>query len=415
MFQLKTFTDTIKPVMIFNIMLGNGSIAPFKNDRANTIAEIVYLFISLTIFNYLCYVQHLYEKSMIPQKILVNYTFAFIWWFTTYVTITIVIIITKFQTKKVREILNAVEKIDNQMETIGLRRQLWAQFKSQMFYLCMWLCQFFIYTMITYFLRMRPNAPFEHKILLSVAVHVVQHLIVPTELSFVAHVRQLNELLEEMIETLDRPLSERLIEESDGRLIQRRSKNDLRGNVEIIMKARKYHLELIELARRTNKFYGLKLLLVALSALVSIMIVLYKFNCFIWYPMAKTELSREAVSMAMYAVLISMWIVFLHGNCIYTTNEAKAAGFLLCRLYDSSTSTKFRAEVQNFTQQVLRNPLMFSVLGLVDFNRSFLPSLAGSIFAYLFVIVQLASTQWYFEQESAANATDMNLTLIVDN
>ncbi|XP_076381439.1 uncharacterized protein LOC143260295 [Megalopta genalis] len=277
-----------------------------------------------------------------------------------------------------QDIIDVVEKIDDEMETIGLRKQHWAQIK--------------------------PTAPTKQKILISLGSSLPHNITMAVQLSFIIWVRyigvkfrQVNKLLEAMIEALDLPKPRRFLGEADDRLIERETRNDLRGNVQKIMIAKKCHLDLVWAAKRVNKFYGFQLVLVTLVELMLLIIPLFMLNFMIWNHLPKEDVLFDGFPALIVIFVIWMRIVHLHGNCIHTTNEAKAAGFLLCRLYDSSTTTKFRAEVQNFTQQVLQTPLVFS--------------LAGSIFAYLFVIVQLASTQWYLRQELSWNATDLNATL----
>ncbi|XP_076646986.1 uncharacterized protein LOC143355738 [Halictus rubicundus] len=299
-----------------------------------------------------------------------------------------------------QDLIEAIDKVDQEMQAIGLPSQYPIEFKIQMCHLSLWFVNVTVNLLVTLIFRMEPNAPILKKITVTLGKNIMHIMLITVQLSFtvwVGHIgmkfRQLNQLLEEMIETFEHSVPKRFLEINDRQIQNRRPPNihAVEGSVETITKAKNCHLDLIKIARRINKFYGMQLLLTTLIWLLTIVTLLYILNFCIWQTRFKVHLFYEIGPVILWLMLTILRIIYLHSMCMQTSNEAGKTGFLLCRLYSSSTSVQFRSEVQHFTTQVLTDPLVFNVCGLVDIDL--ILQLVGSIFTYLIVIIQLAGPE----------------------
>ncbi|XP_076293124.1 uncharacterized protein LOC143215153 [Lasioglossum baleicum] len=423
MFRPKTFSETIRPVLLLNILFGTGSFVVSKKQKVSKYVESVYTVVAWISFNVVLMMQLVYRNAVLPKTIGVNKIVIALWSTIMYATVTVLIFITKFKMKSTQDLIEAVDQIDQKMQSIGLPSQYPIQYKHQMYYIGCWLAHVTMSWIVTLIFRINPNAPIVDRIILTIGLNHIQTILTVVQLSFtlwIGHIRmkftQLNHLLEEMIEMTDQSGPKQFLEVHNSQ-VQKRRRQDVhavKGNVDTITKAKNYHLELIAITRRLNKFYGMQLLLTTLNWLLTTVTLLYMFNFCIWQPLSRAETFEELGAVIIWIILNMLRMIHLYSNCVQTSNEAGKAGFLLCRLYNSSTSIEFRAEVQNFTHQVQENPLVLNVCGLVDIDRTFLTSdifqVMGSIFAYLLVIVQLAFTPVNNRRNIAANATDVNVT-----
>ncbi|XP_078034226.1 uncharacterized protein LOC144468544 [Augochlora pura] len=357
---------------------------------------------------------------VLPSSVDVNFVLFIVWSTCSFVIFLALTVVTKFDKENIHDLIKTIQNVDDQMAAIGLPKQYSSQYKHQIinfFYLVMYQLICFTLTWKTYFVW---DVPLLAHIFLSIAINWVPMLILIGHLSFCVWIRyvhtklsQLNCLLAEMIDVLDTPKSERLREIINGCPVGGRcGRLELRGNVGIIAKVKKYHLDWIKIARRVNSFYGIHILASTSFSFLTILYSLYVLNCLL-LRQSNEDASLSTISANLTGLLIdTVRMIHLHCKCRKTSNEARKTGYLLCLLYDSSTSEKFRDEVQNFTQQVLENPLVFTICGFVDLDRSFLANLFGSVCTYVFIILQLR-TQNLFDRQVFEGTTNGNVSSII--
>ncbi|XP_076647224.1 uncharacterized protein LOC143355893 [Halictus rubicundus] len=309
------------------------------------------------------------------------------------------------------DMITVLEEIDQKMDTIGLPKQHWSQCKYQMFIFCEWLVYILVHVTVEWKFSFTPFIPVFDKILLSLSLNAVPILTMTTYLSFSIWIRyiqtklsQLNYLMEEMIDSSG---PKRFLQITDCQIKRGRCMNVrlVKGNVQIIMKAKECHLELVRIARRVNKYFGMNLLSSLTTSITIIIAMLYTINFSIWYSLSGDDLLVDTFPLVIWILMNTTAMIHLYWYCMHTSNEAGKAGYLLCRLYDSSTSMEFRIEVQRFTQQVQQNPLVFNVCGLVDIDDTFLTSTVGWVFTYIVVILQLQTQS--MQQKLDANSTSV--------
>ncbi|XP_033336319.2 uncharacterized protein LOC117226266 [Megalopta genalis] len=419
MLRPKTFGETIGPILLANVLFGVGCIGHVRKRGAKRSVKIVYFLVAISALA--CTIFYQYRLSamyMLPPKVDLNLVFLTVWFSCTCIVVLVLIVATKFGDENVHDLIETIENVDEQMATIGLPKQYSSQYKYQMINFVLLLVYVFLYVTITWISDFKPNISIQAHVFLSVSLNLVSILSLMGHLSFCVWIRyvrtklyQLNCLLAEMIDVLDAPKSERLREMIGGCPIRRRSgRHELRGNVQIIAKVKKYHLDWIKIARRVNRFYGIHVLASTSISFMTILYVLFILNCLLLRQSSADASLLEICSGLTVLSLDCVRVIHLHSKCRKTSDEARKTGYLLCLLYDSSTGEKFRAEVQNFTQQVLENPLVFTICGLVDFDRSFLANLFGSICTYVFVILQLRTQNMIGRRLSEAT-TSANVTL----
>ncbi|XP_015182055.1 PREDICTED: putative gustatory receptor 28b [Polistes dominula] len=66
-------------------------------------------------------------------------------------------------------------------------------------------------------------------------------------------------------------------------------------------------------------------------------------------------------------------------------------GDALCELYEPSTSTEFRAEIRDFTLQLLQNPLSFTSCGLFYLNHTLIRNVITTVTTYLVILIQVGN------------------------
>ncbi|KAI4489495.1 hypothetical protein M0802_011030 [Mischocyttarus mexicanus] len=237
-------------------------------------------------------------------------------------------------------------------------------------------------------------------------------LLLITELTFTFWIRfiklefsQLNELLKSMLTTtIDSPQHKRII------LMRNNRQNDsasadihltYKSNEDVIKikKAKKVHMELIKCAKNINSAYGLHILLSVSTSTILITILSYNlYNNLItetYKPSAIISLIYWILFYVMKVIVIShlcaTTVAELYINSIYFILHASNIGDIICDLYIPTTSKEFRAEISEFTVQLIQNPLSFTSCGFFHVDHSLIRNLIGSVTTYLVILIQVGN------------------------
>ncbi|KAI4479092.1 hypothetical protein M0804_011231 [Polistes exclamans] len=169
-----------------------------------------------------------------------------------------------------------------------------------------------------------------------------------------------------------------------------------------IQKIREIHLELIKCARNINDAYGFHILLS-----VTTTIIIFITSAYYLYNYILTE-DYDQISLYIYWNIY--FILFFNEIIIYFFFlHAMNTGDILCELYEPSTSKEFRAEVFDFTLQLLQNPLSFTSCGFFDLDYTLIRNIISIMITYFVILIQIGNTpsNIFIENSTLSNSSDI--------
>nr|ALG36126.1 gustatory receptor 2 [Sclerodermus sp. MQW-2015] len=164
-------------------------------------------------------------------------------------------------------------------------------------------------------------------------------------------------------------------------------------NVDTMRAAKQVHLELVKAARNTNDIYGIQILLSMTASFVLITSLLYNAYVIIWLKLSSEEFSREMIPLSCWVFFYASKLFAINHVCAKTSAEAANTGDIICELYEPSTSKEFRAEIRDFTLQLIQNPLTFTASGFFNLDYTFIHGVIGSVTTYLVILIQFGDIQ----------------------
>ncbi|XP_046830798.1 putative gustatory receptor 28b [Vespa crabro] len=75
----------------------------------------------------------------------------------------------------------------------------------------------------------------------------------------------------------------------------------------------------------------------------------------------------------------------------YSSLYATKTGDIICELYEPSTSKEFRAEIRDFTLQLIQNPLTFTTCGFFYLDHTLIRNVISSVTTYLIILIQVGN------------------------
>ncbi|KAI4489519.1 hypothetical protein M0802_011054 [Mischocyttarus mexicanus] len=199
---------------------------------------------------------------------------------------------------------------------------------------------------------------------------------------------QLNVLLKSMLTTsIDSPQHKRVfritnkINNSDPSLsgIYRKYKSN--EEVNRIKKIREIHLELIKCAKTLNDAYGLQILISISINFLLITTTSYSFYYFV--------ISRNLHVANLHLFTFLFWIIYLWLKIILKSN--------ICE--------RTVAEIYDFTQQLIQNPLSFTSCGFFNLNDTLIRSAVSTVTTYLVILIQVGNIPLQVSVENSTLST----------
>ncbi|XP_017764049.1 PREDICTED: gustatory and pheromone receptor 32a-like [Eufriesea mexicana] len=177
----------------------------------------------------------------------------------------------------------------------------------------------------------------------------------------------------------------------------------------------KMHLEMIKIVRIVNNIYGVQILLLMISSVISITILFYLLYRITWMELTVDSYLQEVIPLTCWIFFYIMLILYINHVCAKTIIEAASIGDTICELYEPSTSTEFRAEIQDFTLQLIQNPLLFTACGFFNLDHAFIQGIVGTITTYLIIIIQVGDmTTSRMEVTAAEKFENQSSTIGID-
>ncbi|XP_047344145.1 putative gustatory receptor 28b [Vespa velutina] len=182
-------------------------------------------------------------------------------------------------------------------------------------------------------------------------------------------------------------------------------------DVIIIKKAKEIHLELIKCARNINDAYALHILFSISLVFVLITITAYHVYYYLLTNSYRTQ-PLNSLTYLFWFFYFGIKIIIVSHICAETVTEhntslhATNTGDILCELYEPSASNEYRAEIRDFTLQLIQIPLSFTIYGLVDLDYTLIRTVIGTVTIYLVILIQVGNVPPEFSTTNSTLSTN---------
>ncbi|XP_011630312.1 putative gustatory receptor 28b [Pogonomyrmex barbatus] len=399
MFQPKTLQEMTMPLFVANIILGMG-MWTIKRGR---ILNIMYSMICLVGYCVLMKLSMEYLDTYYLHKVhrLGNLTFQAIFYANICLTLWL-IPCGWLRRKHMKAAMMRILMCEKTMEQMGLQKNYRKLYLGQLYALMFVIVAFISFAVINYDGMFTEETPMHIRIVIMLAVNYPVALLYVSDVSFLHWVRyatlrfeQLNNLLQRMLTTTpDSPQHKRVLKMKDewnktftASATQQDRKT--KENTDTMRAVKQVHLELIKSTRSTNEAYGIQILLSMTISFVFITSLLYYAYSIFWLPLDKEVFRREMIPVVGWILFYSSKVLVINHMCAVASIEAANTGDIICELYEPSTSKEFRAEIRDFTLQLIQNPLIFTACGFFNLDHTFIHGVIGSVTTYLVILIQV--------------------------
>ncbi|XP_072744721.1 putative gustatory receptor 28a [Anoplolepis gracilipes] len=404
MFQPKTMHETIMPLLVVNFILGIGN---WTSSKLGKILNMAYSLVCLVMYcvlikftkEYLC----TYYSTIANEFGL--WTFKAM--FYSNICSALFLVINSWLNRKHMEVaMMRIMMCEKTMEQMGLEKKYRKLYLNQLYELGFVMLMFIVFIIINHNGQFETDTPLYIKIIFVFTINYPMILLYVSDISFLHWVRyaklrfeQLNSLLQRMLTTtLDWPQHKRLLKMLDewNETFTSGTQQDHRfeDNINTIKAVKQVHLELIKATRNMNEAYGMQILSSMTMSFVFITCLLnYAYKIF-WTSDDLTNRDNTEMMSTIGWILFYVSKVFIINHmCTLTSIEAANTGDIICELHEPSISKEFRAEIRDFTLQLIQNPLIFTACGFFTLEDSFIHGVIGTVATYLVILIQVGDLQ----------------------
>ncbi|XP_035723056.1 uncharacterized protein LOC118442026 [Vespa mandarinia] len=419
------FRRSVKPLIIMNSIFTTGLLEYFVDIKINAIG-ITYVCFSIVFYFSLIYSLSLpitiFEQN---QPSIAKLTLQ-IYVYIDYLFYIITIITGILRRKKVRRFTLQLETCIRTMDQLNipmnLSKSFWQQYYPILFFVfivmsmavldyswiiliesCYW--KIFIY----FYLERYP--------------FIILLVIDVTFVFWIRYIKikfsQLNELLKDMLTTtIHSPQHKRVLRyrsnsKNDSPLLNIHRTYKPNEDIMKIKKVREIHLELTKCAKNTNDAYSSYTLFSLITTFILITITTYNAYYHLIIKCYYTDL-LQCFTYLYWISYFGFKIIIVSHVCARTSLHATNTGDILCELYEPSTCKEFRAEIHNFTLQLIQNPLSFTTCGFFNLDYTLIHGMFGAVITYLIILIQIENVSSYTFVESST-FTKITLTYTLKN
>ncbi|GAB1866163.1 Gustatory receptor [Camponotus japonicus] len=399
MFQPKTMHEMIMPLLVANFALGIG----IWTNKRGRILNFAYSFICLVSYCVLMrysieYIYTNYYTQKSNQFGIMTFRAMF------YANICSTLFLVPSGWLRKRYMKMAIMRImmcEKTMEQMGIQKNYRKLYLNQLYALVFIVLTFIIFIIISYDGMFVKDTPMHVKIVLILAINYPIALLYVSDVSFLQWVRyaklrfeQLNNLLQRMLTTTpDSPQHKRVLKMKDewNKTSTSVTQQDRRSeeNTNTMRAVKQVHLELIKATRCTNEAYGIQILCSMTISFVFITSLLYYAYSIFWVPLSREVFRQEMIPVIGWILFYASKVLIINHMCALASAEAANTGDIICELYEPSTSKEFRAEIRDFTLQLIQNPLIFTACGFFNLDHTFIHGVIGSVTTYLVILIQV--------------------------
>ncbi|XP_078037686.1 uncharacterized protein LOC144470441 [Augochlora pura] len=401
MSRQKTFLQMTRPLRYMNILTGIGYLDLSEGKHTWwRLAEMVYTVLYSVFVVVFCY--YAQTKLMIFQTDMGLHSAMFMTFFYWTVLLSILLMFAaRINVEKIREAIDLLETINHRMENMGMSMQRSRHYKLQFQIIAVCSACVSGSVIVSWHMHLKPRLPLYLKLFAACGFNFPALLVLTFDATFffwINYLRikfnQLNNLLHVMLTTsidssLDKEIPKMTYDFEEATPGQE-GVRVINGNANTMKAVKQIHLQLVKIARIINDFYGMQLLLTMSTTFVFLTVLL-----FCAYRTIFADTFVEYIQNLL--VMLFVWILFNFSKlftvshvCIKTSTEASDTGELVCQLYEPSTSKEFRAEIRDFSLQMVQNPLVFTACGFFYLDETFVQGVIGTICTYLVILIQVS-------------------------
>ncbi|XP_011685771.1 PREDICTED: uncharacterized protein LOC105448726 [Wasmannia auropunctata] len=419
MFQPKTIQEMIMPLLVANIMVGMGIWA----SKRGRLLNIAYSLICLVTYCALMKLSIEYLEDYYLHKVnsLGNMTFQAI--FYANICLTLCLIPCGWLRRKyMKAAMMRIMMCEKSMEQMGLQKNYRKLYLNQLYSLIFVVVIFIIFIVVNYDGMFVEDTPMHIRIVIIIAVNYPVGLLYVSDVSFLHWVsfaktrfEQLNNLLQRMLTTTpDSPQHKRVLKMKDEwnkTYVASATQQDrtTKDNTDTMRAVKQVHLELIKSTRSMNEAYGIQILLSMTVSFVFITSLLYYAYSIFWMHLSSELFRQEMIPVVGWILFYSSKVLVINHMCAMATIEAANTGDIICELYEPSTTKEFRAEIRDFTLQLIQNPLIFTACGFFNLDHTFIHGVIGSVTTYLVILIQVGDLPTGKPTNSTINGTNLTM------
>ncbi|XP_046142495.1 putative gustatory receptor 28b [Osmia bicornis bicornis] len=381
MYEPKTIDRAISPLLLMQLITGSGVFSDSNNRYGTELYDNLY-FLNVFMLN----------------RISIKYTHM-----ANAIIMGSLIALGRLNAKKVKNVIALFNKYDQTAEEIGFPREYRVVYQYQLYAFA--ISALFILTsaIIQYLLYLPPMLQLYKKTIIIFVLHFPLLLDSVGVISFCFWIRclelkfqQLNDLLRS-IEAAKPDLPEEkriltMVYDFNNKKFSSLENDDIKGDALTMRLIKQAHLELIKIADVVNSTFGVQILLLIFSAFSYLVTFLHTNYKILWLSPGMEQTVRLIVLPTFAACFFGFEIFVVGHACGRTSTESASTGDLFCKLYQTSTSKEFRAEIRDFTLQMVQNPLTFTACGFFTVDHSFILSVIGVVITYLVILIQMEDT-----------------------
>ncbi|KAK9309196.1 hypothetical protein QLX08_001140 [Tetragonisca angustula] len=400
MFKPKTIRQTIEPLFVMNFLFGMGVSLKKKPPRLIEYTYTACVLILIGVIGKLTLPY--YKEYYIISTYALNQIIFEILIYADLLMICTLAVVNRVNAKNLRMVVALVESNDRTMERMGLPQiyhsLLVYQIKGFVFYGVFTV--FFLTVIYTW--QFQESTAKSMKFFLTSLSYLPFPVIYISVISFCFWVTcmklkfcQLNQLLLSMLttSTSESPLHKRFLKTSNdlenNKFSSFRNVRESNGNTSKMRSVKQIHLEIIKIVKVVNDTFGVQVLLLMTISVIFTTIFLYILYRILSLDLSTNELMRELISIICWLLIYISCVLYVNHVCAKTITEATNMGDLVCKLYESSTDKEFRAEIRNFTLQLIQNPVIFTAYGFFNLDHAFIQGVIGTITTYLVIMIQV--------------------------
>ncbi|XP_057331914.1 putative gustatory receptor 28b [Microplitis mediator] len=179
----------------------------------------------------------------------------------------------------------------------------------------------------------------------------------------------------------------------------RENKNNRRNLLQDTLKYNNYvleilkdaHLELSEVCNQITEIFGLQILMTMASSFILLTSMFYNLYLTIFLT-GVTDKTIKIFIILSWIIGSCLKFMFTNHTCSKTVDEWKNAGVIIHKLETKSHNPEFLRTIQQFSIQMIQNPLTISPCGILELGYSFVQGFFGTITTYLVILIQMVPT-----------------------
>ncbi|CAD6221906.1 GSCOCT00014045001.2-RA-CDS [Cotesia congregata] len=390
----KNLTESLLPILTFNWIFGHQMIR-YSASGFNFAQKFLYLIFIISIYgSILTYIALWYSNS--AHTFNNNVRIYFLVVLVNFLILAVNIFFGRFYRNRACIINKKISKIDKSLEYLGVPVNRQQSYNYSLKLIVIWIISVFILNIIVALLSSVQIKGFLRKIMMAFIIQHPMHVNALIDFTFCSLIllmklrfKSVNEALLKfrIIYSYNLPVIN-LNREVNNHFTRQKTPEHSFVVFKILKNA---HLELTNICNDITEIFECQLIMTILSSFILITTMLYN----VYSSNVNEEITF--IQKVSYSIIFTSWVlhssfkfIFINYTCSGTICEWKRTGKLIHKLEIKSHGTDFSEEIQRFSIQIIKNPLIFTPCGLINLSYKLIRNFAGSITTYLVIVIQLS-------------------------